>query len=440
MTSEPEKPVEIEKKVTTDGAKAAESEKLTADCKTVEGKEEKKDGAKRPREDNEEGHADKKRRKQGFFIGDRGIFYTTSNPRHPKTASQSILNALTKDAVPSTTSITASLAAEAEELRGQKAITEVGGQLTPKSTGFLKFHDDRIPSDAVTEMLEKVEKKELFLRFVCRVLPIDVTCKPHFEDFVKVAEQKIKPIFDELRATNGTWALEFKTRNSSTIKKEEVLKTLDQWSTNVKANLGDPTLCILVEVNPMFCGISILRHWGRFKKYNANSMMGGEKENAQQDKGKNAKTGKTKETPKEAEKSADTPMEEKSADTPMVEKPAEDSTKKPVEEKKGEDKATTAPSAEPVKEENKVAVTASNLEQVNEDTKATEVPVTTEPVNKETEVPASTEPLKATETKATEVPAATEPVKATETKEATDVPAATEPVKATETIITEVKA
>merc|ERR1712217_389363 len=37
-------------------------------------------------------------------------------------------------------------------------------------------------------------------------------------------------------------------------------------------NLNDPKKCILVEVNPLFCGLSVLPSWASLKKYNLHAL------------------------------------------------------------------------------------------------------------------------------------------------------------------------
>merc|ERR1712146_730242 len=70
------------------------------------------------------------------------------------------------------------------------------------------------------------------------------------------------------------WALEFRARNTNTLKKDTVLSVIDDIipKGRHKVNINDPVKCILVEVNPLFCGLSILPHWAELKKYNMHSL------------------------------------------------------------------------------------------------------------------------------------------------------------------------
>jgi len=122
-------------------------------------------------------------------------------------------------------------------------------------------------------------------RLLCRVLPIDFTCKPHIDDFEKLAKAVLLPhLGDEAEPT--VWALEFRARNTNTLKKEAVLKVIDELVSKDrhKVNLNDPQKCILVEVNPLFCGVTILPRWAELKKYNLHALTSAEEPETKQKK------------------------------------------------------------------------------------------------------------------------------------------------------------
>jgi hypothetical protein len=110
-------------------------------------------------------------------------------------------------------------------------------------------------------------------RLLCRILPIDYTCKPNISDFKKLAET-VLPSHVGPDADPTVWALEFKARNTNTLTKELVLGVIDEIvpKGRHKVNINDPVKCILVEANHLFCGLSILSHWAELKKYNMNSL------------------------------------------------------------------------------------------------------------------------------------------------------------------------
>eukprot|EP00920_Eleutheroschizon_duboscqi_P031275 GHVT01075585.1.p1 GENE.GHVT01075585.1~~GHVT01075585.1.p1 ORF type:complete len:461 (+),score=136.86 GHVT01075585.1:347-1729(+) len=70
-------------------------------------------------------------------------------------------------------------------------------------------------------------------------------------------------------STSETWSLLFSERHMKTLKKEEVLECLDQLvGPNYSVNLTDATYTIIVEVNPVLCGISVVSDYQRLKKFN----------------------------------------------------------------------------------------------------------------------------------------------------------------------------
>mmetsp|Transcript_19687 Transcript_19687/g.55483 ORF Transcript_19687/g.55483 Transcript_19687/m.55483 type:complete len:279 (+) Transcript_19687:3-839(+) len=151
-----------------------------------------------------------------------------------------------------------------------------------KGTGFLKFAGEaasRVPSEVVARLLEaqRAEFQATHMapssRLLCRVLPIDHTCKPFLEDFRKLAQAVLtEHVGPEAEPT--VWALEFRARNTTTLKKEAVLSIIDEIVAKGRhrVNLSDPKKCILVEVNPLFCGLSVLPSWASLKKYNLHAL------------------------------------------------------------------------------------------------------------------------------------------------------------------------
>jgi len=136
-----------------------------------------------------------------------------------------------------------------------------------------------VPSEVIVRVLE-TQKAEYQAnnvapssRLLCRVLPVDHTCKPFIDDFQKLAKEVLEPHLGE-SAPPTVWALEFRARNTTTLKKEAVLSVIDDLVSKDrhKVNLNDPEKCILVEVNPLFCGVSVLPQWAELKKYNLHAL------------------------------------------------------------------------------------------------------------------------------------------------------------------------
>lgn len=229
---------------------------------------------------------DAKRQKVEFSVGDRGVFFTTVSSGGTGSAKhnlQALLEREMEDSKPA--DVASSNAVEAGSKQATKAkrppmlmsAGEVG-----KGSGILKFMAEVTsspPSKVVAKMLEtqraefQATRIATSARQICRVLPIDHTCKPYVDDFRKLA-QEVLPAHVGPDAEPTVWALEFKARNTNTLKKEGVLEVIDSIvpKGRHKVSINDPAKCILVEVNAQFCGLSVVEHWAKLKKYNLSAL------------------------------------------------------------------------------------------------------------------------------------------------------------------------
>eukprot|EP00913_Durusdinium_trenchii_P017071 g16055.t1 len=169
--------------------------------------------------------------------------------------------------------------AEGSEVKDSSKIVFTPCSEATKGMGFLKMMNGApIPSEVVSQVLETQRASfqstgiATCSRQLCRVLPIDHTCKPQMEDFRKLA-QEVLPAHLGVDAEATTWALEFKARNNA-IKKEAVLEVLDSIAPKErhKVSLNDPAKCVIVQVTAQWCGLSVVPHWAMLKKYNLNAL------------------------------------------------------------------------------------------------------------------------------------------------------------------------
>lgn len=236
-----------------------------------------------------QGVADKKRRRADFAIGECGVFYTTVAPSATMKARADLIqlleDAAAQDAEASS-GAAAGLDAELAELKDSSKRFAGVTQEVAKGTGFIKFGGPDagtpkgdIPSVLVARVLEKQRAEFLnkgfapTSRLLCRVLPIDHTCKPHLKDFKELAQAVLPAHIGAQAAEPTVWALEFRARNTSTLTKTTVLEVIDEIADKKHTvNLTDPKKMILVEVSPIFCGLSIIPRWSEFKKYNLASL------------------------------------------------------------------------------------------------------------------------------------------------------------------------
>nr|CEL67544.1 TPA: hypothetical protein BN1204_033430 [Neospora caninum Liverpool] len=69
--------------------------------------------------------------------------------------------------------------------------------------------------------------------------------------------------------TVSTWSCQYTSRSFDTVKKQAVLDLLaDEVGPAYKVNIRESEFSIVVECNPIFCGVSIVRDYGKFFRYN----------------------------------------------------------------------------------------------------------------------------------------------------------------------------
>lgn len=147
---------------------------------------------------------------------------------------------------------------------------EIRDQKLPQGVGFMKIQEiEGKPSDLMLNILEKVVTGNEKTENIGRMLPMDHLCKPHLESFKILAEEHIKPKFVQ----GKSWCLYFKSRNMKSISKDDVLKVVDQWSDGCPVSIDNPDMCIVVEVNPLFAGVGLLKEWKKYSKYNVDALQ-----------------------------------------------------------------------------------------------------------------------------------------------------------------------
>lgn len=231
-----------------------------------------------------DGKADVKRQKADFSVGDRGVFFTCAGPGQVNKARTDLFRLL-EEVVTSRESCkkveggtSAAIDAELAALKEKRERFTSQSEKSPKGTGFVRFQNaEDVPSVMVEQLLSRqkrdFEEKGPRNQALCRVLPIDHTCKPFLGAFKEMAEKVVGPLVSA-EAEPTVWALEFRSRNNDSLKKDAVLAIIDELvaKDRHKVNINNPTICILVEVNPLFCGLSIVSRWGELRKYNLHAL------------------------------------------------------------------------------------------------------------------------------------------------------------------------
>ncbi|XP_009871978.1 PREDICTED: THUMP domain-containing protein 1, partial [Apaloderma vittatum] len=141
------------------------------------------------------------------------------------------------------------------------------------------------PENLVHHILKDMHTtKKLKTRVIRRMLPISGTCKAFLEDMKKYTETFFEPWF---KAPNkGTFQIVYKARNNSHASREEVIKELagivSSLNPENKVDLNNPQYTIVVEIIKNVCGLSVVRDYVLFRKYNLQEVVKSNKDNTQQ--------------------------------------------------------------------------------------------------------------------------------------------------------------
>uniref|UniRef100_A0A0G4FPX3 THUMP domain-containing protein n=1 Tax=Chromera velia CCMP2878 TaxID=1169474 RepID=A0A0G4FPX3_9ALVE len=257
--------------------------------------------------------------------------------------------------------VDAGLEAETAALAAERNKKEKGRvfacQGISKTLGFIQFaRKEDVASEVLLKVLQDVKKSQRRVsRFVHKLLPVDRVCKPHFTEFLKLATEVVKenfpgsavcaedfklPVFGAQKkkemekekekekekegegaassssssSSSGTpgkkgaeagegtvtWAVQFTSRNMKTIDRNDATDAIAHMVGRepYAVNINDPMKAVVVEVNPLFCGFSVVREWQGLEKYNVLKLVG-EEEGGQ---GEAAVKGKEAEEEKPEEK------------------------------------------------------------------------------------------------------------------------------------------
>ncbi|KPJ11462.1 THUMP domain-containing protein 1-like [Papilio machaon] len=110
-------------------------------------------------------------------------------------------------------------------------------------------------------------------RHVLRLLPIMATCKANLPDIMEAAGK----LFDKYFLKNSsTFAVIFNKRFNSSVCRDLIIKELADLivlkNGNNKADLKNPSLCIIVEIIKGICLLSVVDNYFLYKKYNLHEL------------------------------------------------------------------------------------------------------------------------------------------------------------------------
>eukprot|EP00931_Biecheleriopsis_adriatica_P104305 TRINITY_DN78989_c0_g1_i1.p1 TRINITY_DN78989_c0_g1~~TRINITY_DN78989_c0_g1_i1.p1 ORF type:complete len:320 (-),score=89.05 TRINITY_DN78989_c0_g1_i1:12-944(-) len=171
-------------------------------------------------------------------------------------------------------SIGESLEAELQALRGEE------GAKPPKRP--IRFHSEvsrgvallscpgseedpqfPTPSELVSQVFAKQRQSGAdcsAARFVVRMAPLDYVCSPHLKNFQATAAAVLPKALAGAKEGAG-WYCAFHGRAMTTITRQDVLTTLKEVLAplNLDLSVSDAEYMIVIEVNPVLCGFSVLQ-------------------------------------------------------------------------------------------------------------------------------------------------------------------------------------
>ena len=162
------------------------------------------------------------------------------------------------------------------------------------------------PSDIIYGLLTMVKEQaagvkvpgrpKFYSKYLTKITPIDASCSPYPKDLEALATAVIAKAFPQSAAAaklaedestsdipvtslpNGTtWGVQFNSRcNMPTLKRTDVIQMIGEAvgaRDAYKVHLDDPNVSIMVDVNPIFCGISIMKEFKGLRKLNISILM-----------------------------------------------------------------------------------------------------------------------------------------------------------------------
>ncbi|CAG9560556.1 unnamed protein product [Danaus chrysippus] len=158
----------------------------------------------------------------------------------------------------------------------QKALKHKRFQVVETGASNCIFIKTNLPSpeELTTAIIKdlcatKVQKT----RHVLRLLPIMATCKANLPDIMESAEKLIDKYFLK---KPSTFAVIFNKRFNSSASRDLIIKELADLivlkNGENKADLKNPSLCIIVEIIKGICLLSVVDNYYLFKKYNINEI------------------------------------------------------------------------------------------------------------------------------------------------------------------------
>lgn len=113
---------------------------------------------------------------------------------------------------------------------------------------------------------------ESVARYMCRLIPVAVTCRGFVEDIRKAGETLLPKYFEKTDDEGKTYCIVFKARCNQNVSREAVHDALNPIVQSLnsahKVELKTPQLVIIVEVMAKICCLSVVPEYFQLRKYN----------------------------------------------------------------------------------------------------------------------------------------------------------------------------
>jgi tRNA acetyltransferase TAN1 len=134
---------------------------------------------------------------------------------------------------------------------------------------FVKIPSEKSPTTYTQHLIDYIQKQRLIIRYIQRVIPLELTCAANLTDIQKYVQPWIDLHFNSHFKDSCTFAILYKALHHQKLKREEVISLLASIiNPSHQVNLKQPDKLILIQVFKNIFGISILEHYYLLKKYN----------------------------------------------------------------------------------------------------------------------------------------------------------------------------
>ncbi|KAJ3045582.1 hypothetical protein HDV00_009239 [Rhizophlyctis rosea] len=130
-----------------------------------------------------------------------------------------------------------------------------------------------------TIMIDLANTKRKKTRFAVRLIPITKTCHASIPAIVELTKELTGDVFPKEEGKDGegegkSWMLEFKSRWNDNITRERLIQHVPELIPDrYKVDLGNPDIVLSYQVLKHICGMSILRDYVKFRRYNLEAIL-----------------------------------------------------------------------------------------------------------------------------------------------------------------------